>query len=161
MTLFEVDQRLFDLVDPETGELTDYEAFAALQMEREEKIENAVLYVKNLDAEAKAIREEEKLLAERRRVKEARASRLRDYIQQALCGEKFETARCAVSYRKTTALGVEDNSAAVLWLEENGYRDLVVYGAPTMDKRSVTALLKSGTEIPGLSLEERQSMQVK
>lgn len=161
MTLYEIDERIAGLVDSETGELTDYEAFAMLQMEREEKIENAVLYVKNLEAEAKAIREEEKLMAERRRVKEARASRLRDYIQQALCGEKFETARCAISYRKATALGVEDNAAAVAWLEENGYRDLVVYGAPTMDKRNVTALLKGGADIPGLSLEERQSMQLK
>lgn len=161
MTLYEIDERIAGLVDAETGELTDYEAFAELQMEREAKIENAALYVKNLEAEAKAIREEEKLMAERRRVKEARAARLREYIQQALCGEKFETARCVISYRKTTALGVEDNSAAVAWLEENGYRDLVVYGAPTMDKRNVTALLKGGTEIPGLSLEERQSMQVK
>lgn len=160
MTLYEIDARIAELVDEETGELLDYEAFTALQMEREAKLENAALYVKNLEAEAKDIREEEKALAERRRVKENRASRLRDYIQNALAGERFETARCAISYRKTTALSISDMAAAVGYLEA-GHRDLVVYAAPSLDKRGVAALLKAGESVPGAELEERQSMQLR
>lgn len=160
MTLYEIDARIAELVDEETGELLDYEAFAGLQMERAQKIENAALYVKNLEAEAKDIREEEKALAERRKAKESRAARLREYIQDALAGEKFETARCAISYRKTTALNISDLSAAVSFLE-HGHRDLVVYAAPALDKRGVTALLKAGEAVPGAELEERQSMQLR
>ena len=43
MTIYEIDNRIAELVDPETGELLDYEAFAELQMEREAKIENMAL----------------------------------------------------------------------------------------------------------------------
>lgn len=40
MTLYEINEAMLALVDPETGELMDYEAFSALNMAREEKLEN-------------------------------------------------------------------------------------------------------------------------
>lgn len=55
MTLYEIDQAIQGLVDPETGELMDYEAFAALQMDRDAKIENMALWYKDLMADAKAM----------------------------------------------------------------------------------------------------------
>ena len=71
MKLFEINAALEELLnqqDPETGELTcDLDQLDALMMERDEKLEGLALYCKNADAEAKAIREEEKTLAERRR----------------------------------------------------------------------------------------------
>ena len=86
MKLYEIDSALEALVDPETGELLDYEQFSRLQMEREAKIENTALYVKNLEAEAKAIKEEEARLSERRKAMENKAKRLREYIGFALDG---------------------------------------------------------------------------
>ena len=67
MTLYEIDQAIQGLVDPETGELMDYEAFAALQMDRDAKIENMALWYKDLMADAKAIKEEADTLNERRK----------------------------------------------------------------------------------------------
>lgn len=46
-----------ELFDPETGELMDYEAFAPLHLEREEKVEGLALWVKDLTARAKAVME--------------------------------------------------------------------------------------------------------
>lgn len=161
MTLYEINAQIFDLIDPETGELKDYEAFAQLQMDREQKIENTALFIKNLEAEAKAIKEEETALKARREPLENKAKRLRKYLEDALCGEEFKTARCSISYRKSKALEVEDTSALAQWLEENGFHDLVVYSAPTVSKTEVTKLLKSGTEIPGAVLAERSNLQIK
>ena len=63
MTLYEIDAQLEEMleqVDPETGELLcDMEQLEALSLERDRKLENLALYIKNRDAEAKAIREEE------------------------------------------------------------------------------------------------------
>ena len=136
MKLYEIDQAIESLVDSETGELLDYEAFAALQMERDRKLENMILWYKDLTAEAKAIKAEEDALRERRKAKENRAERLRQYLQNLLCGEKFQTARCAVSYRKSMALNVADADQAAAWLEANGHPDMVAYSAPALDKRS-------------------------
>ncbi len=161
MTLYQIDSAIMDLVNPETGELVDYEAFAELQMARDEKIENTVLFIKNLEAEAAEIKAEETRLAERRKAKEARAKRFREYVGFALDGEKFETARCAVSFRNSTALSVSDAGVAADWLKSNGHFDLVTYAAPTLDKRNVAALVKSGSEIPGVQLEQRRSTVIK
>ena len=54
MKLYEIDQAILALVDPETGEILDYEAFSELKMKREEKIEGMALWHKNLTAEATA-----------------------------------------------------------------------------------------------------------
>ena len=100
MNLYEIDQAMQALVDPETGELMDYEAFSELQMDRDSKIENMALWIKNLTAEAKAIKEEMDNLQKRRKTAENRAEGLKRYLFEALDGEKFQTARCSISYRK-------------------------------------------------------------
>jgi hypothetical protein len=38
MTLYDIDQRIADLIDPATGEITDYAALDELAMAREDKI---------------------------------------------------------------------------------------------------------------------------
>ena len=111
MTLYEIDQAIQGLVDPETGELMDYEAFAALQMDRDAKIENMALWYKDLMADAKAIKEEADTLNERRKALENKAERLKSYLSLALDGEKFQTARCSVTFRKTSSIQVSNPEA--------------------------------------------------
>jgi len=113
MTLYEIDQAIQGLVDPETGELMDYEAFAALQMDRDAKIENMALWYKDLMADAKAIKEEADTLNERRKALENKAERLKSYLSLALDGEKFQTARCSVTFRKTSSIQVSNPEALI------------------------------------------------
>ena len=59
--LYELTAQLenFELeVDEETGEITNLDELDALQLERDEKIENIALWVKNLTADAAAIKAE-------------------------------------------------------------------------------------------------------
>lgn len=161
MTLYGIDQRIESLVDPETGELLDYDAFASLQIEREVKIENMALWVKEMDAQATAIKAEIDALTERRRVLTAKVERLKGYIALALDGEKFETARCCVSYRRSTALNVTSAHDAAAWLDDNGHRDMVTYDDPKLDKRAVKKLVEGGASVPGVEVVSRQSVQVR
>ena len=70
MKLYEIDRSIQEIldnmsVDAETGEVTlDEEGLAALQLAREQKLEGVALCIKNLSAEAEAIRNEEKALAD-------------------------------------------------------------------------------------------------
>lgn len=160
-TLYEYNHALDDLVDPDTGEIFDYEAFISLSMEREQKIENVAVMIKNLTAEAALIKAEEASLKARREPTERRAARLKDYLAQFLNGEKFDCPRASLSFRKSTALNVTDLKSAAEWLEGHGHFDMVVRDAPKLDKRAVSMLVKSGEEVPGVSLEERNSLQVR
>ena len=87
MTLYEIDQRISELADHETGELMGYDAFAELQMEREKKIEGIACWVKNLSVDVAAYKAEIEVLTERKQKAEATIEKLKGYLMQALNGE--------------------------------------------------------------------------
>ena len=58
MNLYEIDNEILSCVDMETGEVVDMDKLNNLQMERDQKIENIGCWIKNLLADAKALKEE-------------------------------------------------------------------------------------------------------
>lgn len=159
MKLYEIDHAIDELIrnaiDPETGELTDIsEEMESLQIAQDEKRENIALYIKNLSAEAEAIRNEEKTLAERRRAAENHAERLKAYLMSSLNGEKFSTPRVSVSFRNSTAVYIENE---VEFLRMNPQYARI---KTEIDKASLKDALKKG-EVPGAALETRTSMVVR
>lgn len=161
MNIYEIDRAMTDLIDPETGELMDYKAFAQLQMERDAKIENMACWYKNLIAESNALKEEAESLTERRRAVENKAERLKTYLAQVLNGEKFKTAKCYITYRPSTAVEVTDSDMAADWLSRNGHDDCLRYKAPEIAKKELMALLDSGVEVPGCQKIKKNNMGVK
>ena len=162
MTLYEIDNAIREVLesaaDPETGELVDeelLEQYDKLIMDRDQKVENVGLFIKNLEADAKAIREEEKALADRRRAAENKAEHLRNYLQFCLGGQKFSTPRLAVSFRKSKKLQFDE---AHLYDIPDDY---LRYKEPELDKNRITEALKAGEDIPGCSLVENVSMIIK
>jgi predicted nucleic acid-binding Zn-ribbon protein len=162
MTLYEIDEEIQELlseVDPETGELiTDYAALDALLMEREAKIENIVLFIKNLSSDVRELKAEEAALAERRDKAEKKAERLREYVSHALGGEKFQTPRCCVSFRKSTALELGEGFTE--WAKEHA-DTLLRYKEPEPDKAAIKAALAEGALIPDAKLVQNTTMTIK
>lgn len=98
MTLYEIDDAILrcihlpdmaddELVDTETGEIFDTEYLEGLKMDREKKIRNILCWIKNLNAEAEALKAEEKKLAARRKINENKANNLKTWMQGYLNGE--------------------------------------------------------------------------
>lgn len=162
MTLYEIDEEIQEFlseVDPETGELiTDYAALDALLMEREAKIENIVLFIKNLSSDVRELKAEEAALAERRKKAEKKAERLREYVSHALGGERFQTPRCCVSFRKSTALELGEGFTE--WAKEHA-DTLLRYKEPEPDKTAIQAALAGGAEIPNAKLVQNTTMTIK
>lgn len=161
MSIYEIDRAITALADPETGEITDWEALDALQMAREAKLENVACWIKNLRAEASAIKAEEDALSARRKALESKGKSLEQYLANVLDGEKFQTAKCSVTWRKTTAVEITDARSAADWCEEHGLPDLVTYAAPRVSKTELGKLLRTKAEIPGAKLVKSMSMGVK
>ena len=158
MNIYETDNAMFSLIDEETGEIKDYEAFEELQMQKEEKIENTALWYKNLVAESKAIREEEKALAERRKSLENKAENLKNFINRTLDGNKFSTSKVAISYRKSTAVEVDDEFIDYAMKNNN---DLLTFKRPEPNKTVIKGMLQGGFDIPHAELVERNNMSIK
>lgn len=138
----------------ETGELIDPERLDRLQMEREAKLEGVACWIKNLLSDANAIKAEKEALAEREAKCRKKAEQLKGYLAYALGGEKFSTAKCAVSFRKSESVEVEDLTLvpAELLRVKNSYE---------ADKTAIKAAIKAGQEINGCRLVEKISAQIK
>ena len=158
MTLYEIDQNIMSLLN-EDGEITDPEAFDALQITRSEKLEGIACWIKNLNADIKAIKDVEERLKERRIHLVNKVSSLSGYLEHALNGEKFSTPRVAISYRTSSAVEITDNVAFVDWAKSYDPSLLHIKAEP--NKTAIKNALNGGMEIPLAQIVERKSMQVK
>lgn len=141
-------------VDEETGEFLNADAWDELNMAFEEKVENTACYIKNLKAEISAIEAEAKLLKERAAAKSKKAAQLEKLLADNLSGQKFETARCVVSFRKSTAVEITDESVLPEHL-------ITIKTTSAPNKTAITKLLKDGQEVPGCTLVERNNINIK
>lgn len=163
MTIWEIDEQIRTLleggVNEETGELViDTAAIDALQMEREQKLENVALFIKDAKAGEDAIGNEIDALKARQDALKKRRERAQDFLADRLAGEKFSTPKVAVSYRKSTS--VETDADFVSWAMDNDDAFLR-YKAPEPNKAALTAALKAGAEIPHARLVQKLSMQIR
>ena len=158
MSIYEIDDSITSLVDMETGEIDDEKRYDELQMERTKKVENIGCYYKNLVAEAKAMREEEANLAQRRKAVEGKAERIKNLLAYALKGEKFESPKVRCSYRKEKSVQVDDSF--VDWARCHA-ADLLTFKEPVPNRTAIKAALADGLEIEHAEIVTNESLQVK
>nr|DAL37656.1 MAG TPA_asm: resistance protein [Caudoviricetes sp.]DAW34597.1 MAG TPA: resistance protein [Caudoviricetes sp.] len=163
MKLFDIDERLAAcvkldesrVVDTESGEIIDLEAIAALEMERDKKIENLGCWYKNLLADAEALKAQKNAFAEREKAAKAKAESLKGFLGRYLNGKKFETAKVAMSFRKSEA--VEFDAKCIGDVPE----EFLKFKDPELDKVAVKKAIKAGETVPGCELVARQNLQIK
>ena len=155
MTLYEIDQRIIDLIDDETGEVVDSNigTFESLVMERNNKIENVALWIKNLRADIEAYKTETQAFIDRKKAAERKIETLTRLLEIALKGQKFKTDRVQISYRKSDSVQIDKDAK----LPDEYLR----FKKPEPDKTALKKALKDGIKIEGAWLEERLNMQVK
>lgn len=153
MTLYEIDQRIMECCDPETGEILDEQRLDDLQIARDTKIENIALWIKNLKSDKEALKAEKESFAQRQKATENRIESLTRYLETALNGEKFKTPKVAITYRKSEQIVITDG----VQLDDQYLR----YREPEPDKTAIKEAIKSGVEIDGVSLKTRMNMQIK
>lgn len=154
MKIYEIDQAIYECIDMETGEIIDCERLDALQMEREAKIDNIACWYKEILSEAEAIKAEKNALAERQKSKENQAERIKNYLSEVLSGQKFETSRNKISWRRSDSINITDESALPL-----GFKAEVI--EIKIDKMAIKEALKAGAEVAGAELIEKNNIQIK
>ena len=159
MKLYEIENAILECIDMETGEIIDIDRLNELQMEREAKIENVACWIKDLKAEAEAIKAEKMALAERQKAAENKAESLKNWLAYALDGQKFSTARCAVSFRKTEA--VEVTQEGLENLMRGGCDELLTYEQPKPNKTAIKQAIKDGLNVAGVRLTQNTSTIIK
>lgn len=162
MTLYEIDNAILACVDQETGEIIDGDALTALQMEREKKIEGVACWVKDLKAEAEALKNEISALTARKKASENKAERLKSWLADALSGEIFKTSKIRISYTHNSRLNVPNEQELVEFLQTlEEPEKFLRFSDPELRKDEIKKALKEGYEIPGAALEETESVVIK
>lgn len=157
MTLFEIDKAIQDFefeIDEETGEILNPNALEELEMAREQKIENVGLYIKNLEAEATAVENQEKIFADRKKRIRKKIEGLKGFLGYALDGKPFKTDRVVMSFRKSESVHITDE-----YLIPDEYKLFTVVKKP--DKKIIKDALKKGKDIMGCELVEKQNISIK
>lgn len=165
MTLYDIDQALLDLMDttdPETGEwVGDPEAWERLSLERERKLENTALYIKDLRADAAAIKGEIDTFQRRLKTIQNKEAWLLDNLRRSLDGQNFETSRCQLRFKKNPeSVRLTDEAEVMRWAREYA-PDCLRYKPATLSLSDLKAELKRGTEIPGAELVRETRLEVK
>lgn len=161
MNIYEIDQAILDCIDTETGEIVNMEALEQLSMDRVQKAENVACWRKNLMAMIGSIKAEEDALKKRREVLQRKVDGLDGYLAAHFSGEKIETGKVVINWRKSVGVEVVDKQEAIDYLMHIAHDDLLKYKEPDIDKKAAKALLESGVAIPGLTLAERMNLQIK
>ena len=130
----------------------------ALNIEKDEKIENLLLWAKNLLSEADAIRAEKKTLDSREKSRVNKAENILDYVSRVLDGDKFSTPRVEVKWRKSTQTVVPDIDAV-----PDEYCDISVSRKPVKAKikEYLEGIEGSDETCSWAHLEKKNNMSIK
>ncbi|PCN42304.1 hypothetical protein B9C88_21640 [Brevibacillus laterosporus] len=145
------------ILDDETPTEALANTLQSLEDAIENKADNIAKMVRNIAAEVDVIKLEEARLAERRRRLEKKQEGLKLHLKEKLelAGlQKVQTPIFTISVRKSPGSVQVVNEIEIpqmFW----------VTPPPILDKKSMSERLKSGEEIPGVTLVKGTSLQIK
>lgn len=163
--LFDVVKAISDeeYIDKETGEINT-DMLDRLELTFYEKSENIVKYIKNLSAEAKALKEQEEIFNQRRKAAENKAARLKEYLAQAMNYSGIDKLDfiCGKAQFKVNppSVTIENEDEFFKWAQVNA-EDLLRFKAPEINKAELKDRLKAGENIPFVSLKQDRSLTIK
>ena len=152
MNLYEINTEIMKCIDEETGEILDEAYLNSLQIAEEEKIENIALWIKNLKAEAEALKKEKQSFDDRKKKAENKAESLQKYLSNYLSGKKFNTPKVAISWRKSDQIIIDDSADIP--------KEFIDY-EPKIKKLDLKDAIKGGLKVDGVHIEEKNNIQIK
>lgn len=156
-----VDEESEDLVNTETGEVFDKEAFEKLQGEFNDKVLDLAKWIKNLDAERQAVYNEKQKLEKRKKTLDNKIESIRSYIDFCTLNipkEKLpKDATTVITRSKSSSVEVDLDEL----MKFDNCDDYLTYAPPKPDKAEIKKAIKSGQTIPGCSIVEKQNLQIK
>ena len=142
-------------LDEETGEILQADALHAVEAEANDKIEATALYLRELDAEAKAAKDEADRMIARVKSMQKRSDYLKAMLLDALHATgKVKTARVTVSIRTSKAIEVADGVTL-----PDAF--VTVRTTTTPNKTALKEAIEAGADLEGVRLVERESVQIK
>lgn len=159
MKLYELNQQynqlleMADDLDPQVLKDT----LESIKGSIEDKAENTAKLIRSWEAEVKAIKEEEKRLAERRKSLEKRVDNTKAYLF-----EQMEIAGMEKVKRPTVSVSIANNPPSVQVIDPEKIPSLFMIDQdPVIDKKALLTALKNGAEIDGCAIKQGKGLRIK
>lgn len=158
MKLYELTSNYAAVLDKaeEVGLEVLKDTLESIEEEIEDKAENIAKMVKNLEAEAKAIKEEEERLAARRKSVENKKDHLKIYLQ-----DQLEVAGLSKIKRPTLTVSIQNNPPSVKVIDEKLLNAYMVPVEPKLDKKTLLADLKEGKQVAGAEIYQSRGLRIR
>jgi hypothetical protein len=167
-SLFTIDSEIKAILDSvldqtdENGEFTGdiesiYSSLEELQEAREAKMENIALYAKNLASEASAIKNEEIILADRRKRLERKCERLEGILMNSLL-QNNETKASSPRFEASVRYYDETKIIDETKIPE---KFLKVKTTKSPDKVAIKTAIKAGQAVEGAEIESVPHIKIK
>ena len=155
-TLYELTGQFLDIYNLELDEETKLDTLDSIdwQTDYEEKVENYIKVIKNIESDVEARKAEIKRLTELNKADEKKKDHLKETLSTSmqLTGhERVDTPLFKVSFRKSQAVEVDET------VLPESYK--VATWKP--DKKQLKEDLKNGLEIIGATLVERKNLSIR
>lgn len=144
-------------VDEETGEVIGFETVDTLDAAFEDKAEAYAVVIKTLLAQAQAIHAERENLKEREDAAKRKAESMKKHLALSMAAvgkDKIETAKAALSFRKSTSVNILSDVEI-----PDDLCKVTIDRKP--DKTAIKKALQAGDIVPGAELVENRNLQVK
>ena len=158
MRLYEIEESINIImneaeIDEATGEvLIDFEKIQSLEMEKEKKIENIIMYYLDLKGDIDKFAGEIKSLGLKKKTLTNKQESLKRFLDGIHQGDTVEYGVHKVSYRKSKKLQGDDIDVLPNNCVETKHVPIAV---------AITAYLNSGKLLEGWEIVENQNIQIK
>lgn len=162
MKLYELTQALKQMESMiEEGEYTKEDlrdTLEALEMSIDEKVENIVKMVRNMESDVLALKEEEKRLEGRRKALESKVTGLKDYVSYTMTSvgkKEIKTPLFTAKFQKNPpSVDVYDEAM----IPGEFFKVDIV---EKLDRKALLEHLKKGACIQGATLKQGESLRIK
>lgn len=148
-------QQIQQMIEDGQEGLTD--TLESLNDAIEDKAVGYAKVMKNLEAQAKAIKEEETRLADRRKSLESNIKRLKESLENAMLDVNIKRIKTELF-----SFNIQKNPPSVEVLNDSVIpKNYFNIPAPVLDKKLILADLKNGVEVPGVQIKQSEGLRIR
>lgn len=149
-------QNLLELIDTDAPQEVIKAALDQVGEEIDIKVENTAKVIKSIEADAKALKEEEDRLSARRKALENNVTSLKAYIEASMRTVGKDKIKGNIF-----SLAIQKNAPSVYIKDLEAIPNDYIVTTKEAKKKEILAMLKSGIDIPGAELKLTESLRIR
>lgn len=123
----------------------------------EDKVQGAALLIRNIEAQAEAIKVEEKRLADRRKSFENNVKNIKDYLYEQMVAVDKRRVKGAL-----VTVGIQKNPASLeIAADVVIPPEYMIPQEPKVDKKALLAAVKDGMKWDGITLKQGENVRIR